>query len=141
MPRSGSNAPRRWIVTGAVMGLLSVALGAFGAHGLEARGDPRAVELVRTAAHYQGVHALALVLSGVLSGLAGAGSAGSVWADRAGWLFAAGIVLFCGALYGIALADWPLGPVAPFGGVSFMAGWGLLAVAGWRLNATLKGKC
>ena len=140
MPRAGSNPPRRWIVTGALMGLLSVALGAFAAHGLEARGEPRAVELVRTAAHYQGVHALALVLCGVLGGLAGPVSAGQVWAERAGWLFAVGIVLFCGALYGIALADWPLGPVAPLGGGAFMAGWGLLAVAGWRLTATGKRK-
>lgn len=131
---------RWWIVLGAGMGLLSVALGAFAAHGLEARGDARAVALVQTAARYQAIHAIALVLCGVLSVLAAPGSGVARWAGRAGVLFLAGIVLFCGALYGIALAGWPLGMVAPVGGTAFMLGWAGLAVAGWRLAPSGPGK-
>jgi uncharacterized membrane protein YgdD (TMEM256/DUF423 family) len=131
MPR-----PSFWIVAGAVLGLLSVALGAFAAHGLEAAGDARAVDLVQTAAHYQSTHALALVACGLLALWAGPGSAATRWAVRAAALFLVGVVLFCGALYGIALAGLPLGLVAPFGGTAFMVGWGLLALAGARLAET-----
>ncbi|MQX34926.1 DUF423 domain-containing protein [Roseospira navarrensis] len=125
--------PRPWIVIGALLGLLAVALGAFAAHGLEAAGDTRAVELVKTAAHYQAVHAIALVLCGLLALIAGPDSRAARWAGRAGVAFLIGVLLFCGALYGIALAGAPLGMVAPFGGTAFMVGWGLLAVAGLRL--------
>nr|WP_184436609.1 DUF423 domain-containing protein [Roseospira goensis] len=123
-----------WIVVGALFGLLAVALGAFAAHILEARGAARAVDLVETAARYQATHALALVLCGLLGLIAGAGAPAARWAGRAGLFFTLGIVLFCGALYGIALLGWPLGMVAPLGGTSFMVGWGLLAVAGWRAS-------
>ncbi|KAA5605762.1 DUF423 domain-containing protein [Roseospira marina] len=124
------NPARLWIGLGAVLGALAVALGAFAAHALQATGDARAVTLVETAAHYQSTHALALVGCGLLALVAGRGSPAARWASRAAALFLLGVVLFCGALYGIALAGWPLGVVAPFGGTSFIVGWCLLAVAG-----------
>lgn len=127
--------PSVWIVAGGVLGLLAVALGAFAAHGLEAAGDARAVALVDKAARYQMTHALALGLCGVLGLLAGPETPAGRWAGRAAGLFLAGVVLFCGALYGIALFDAPIGAVAPFGGTAFMIGWGFLVVAGVRLRA------
>jgi len=123
--------PGVWIAVGALFGLLSVALGAFAAHGLEAAGDERAVDLVQTAARYQAVHALAVIGCGLLAAMAGPGTASSRWAGVAAGLLCVGVLFFCGALYAIALADWPLGAVAPIGGTAFMAGWACLGWAGW----------
>lgn len=130
MPRPGL-----WITTGAVLGLLAVAMGAFAAHGLEAMGDTRAVDLVETASRYQITHALAMGLTGGLAAIAGPGTAAARWSSRAAWLFLVGVGLFCGALYGIALGGLPLGPIAPIGGTAFLLGWAALAVAGLRLSA------
>ncbi len=126
--------PGSWITVGALLGLAAVALGAFAAHALEAAGDDRAVDLVNTAARYQAIHALALVGCGLLAGLAGPGSGAARWAGRAAALFVLGTLAFCGALYGIGLAGWPLGGVAPVGGTAFMAGWACLAWAGWGMT-------
>jgi len=129
--------PRTCIVIGAVFGLLAVALGAFATHGLEAAGDVHAAELVETAARYQITHAIALVLCGLLGLLAGPETPAARWAGRAALLFLIGIILFCGALYGLALAGLPVAIAAPFGGTSFMVGWALLAVAGTRVEARI----
>jgi len=127
--------PRTCVVIGAVFGLLAVALGAFATHGLDAAGDARAADLVETAARYQAIHAIALVLCGLLGLLAGPEAPAARWAGRAALLFLAGIILFCGALYGLALAGLPFAIAAPFGGTSFMLGWALLAVAGTRIES------
>jgi len=111
-------------------------MGAFAAHGLEAAGDSRAVALVDKAARYQTTHALALILTGLM--LRAASPAGRRWARAAGLAFVVGIVLFCGALYTLALTDWPVAMAAPFGGTAFMIGWGCLAVAAWRGDVGLK---
>lgn len=110
-----------WVGLGGMAGFLAVAAGAFGAHALEKRLDPRSLEVFETASRYLMFHALALVLAGLLSreGLRVAG---------AGWAFLAGSVLFSGSLFGLALTGWrPLGAVTPFGGTAFLIGWGLLA--------------
>ena len=112
----------------AASGFLAVALGAFGAHGLRQVLDAHQQDLYETAVRYHAWHSLALLAAGLSA---------QFFADRrlelAGWLFVAGILLFCGSLYGLALGAprW-LGPVTPVGGVAFLAGWAVLAVGFWR---------
>ncbi len=115
-----------WIKLGGLFSGLSVMLGAFGAHLLKARLTEQSLATFQTGVLYQFIHSLALILVGLLS---------MHFADeykkkieRPGWFFAAGIVLFSGSLYSLALGGprW-LGPVTPLGGLSFMIGWFLLA--------------
>lgn len=108
---------------GAILAGLAVGLGAFAAHGLKDHLDAAALQTFETGVRYQMYHALALCLCGAI-GLHGRAT------GRAALAFAAGIALFCGSLYGLALGGprW-LGPVTPFGGVAFLVGWVLLAVA------------
>ena len=111
---------------GCVFGFVAVAAGAFGAHALRARLSADLLAVFETAARYQMVHALALLAVALL-----AARAPSVAASLAGWLFTAGIVLFSGSLYALALTGIRvLGAVTPFGGVCFLAGWIALALAG-----------
>ena len=95
---------------GLLLGFLGVALGAFGAHALQGRLDERGQELWRTAVAYQMWHALAIV---------------AVGHQPSKTLFAAGIVVFSGTLYALALGAprW-LGAVTPVGGLLLLAGWG-----------------
>ncbi|CAM3445792.1 DUF423 domain-containing protein [Marinicrinis lubricantis] len=115
---------KRWIACGSLLAALAVAIGAFGAHGLEDRLDADMLETYHTGAQYQMYHALGLILLGAVmkrpSGLAR-------WS---GILFLIGIVCFSGSLYILSLSGvkaW--GAVAPIGGASFIAGWVLLALA------------
>ena len=108
------------IALGALNGAIAVAAGAFGAHGLRERLEPRALEIFETAARYQMFHALAIVLCGVIA---------TRGATTAGWLFQAGILVFSGSLYALALTDVKvLGAITPFGGVAFIIGWICLSV-------------
>ncbi|HLK12676.1 MAG TPA: DUF423 domain-containing protein [Candidatus Binatia bacterium] len=111
---------------GAALAALAVAAGAFAAHGLRARLAPDLLAVFETGARYQMYHALAL--------LAVAWAVGR-WpgAAVAGWLFVAGVVLFSGSLYVLALSGvrW-LGAVTPLGGLAFLAGWLVLAWVAWR---------
>jgi uncharacterized membrane protein YgdD (TMEM256/DUF423 family) len=117
--------PRLFILIGALMGFLGVALGAFGAHGLRARLGPEMLAVFETGVRYQMYHALALLALGALA----PGIAGRL-ATVAGWSFTAGIVLFSGSLYLLALTDVRvLGAITPLGGVAFLIGWGCLAYA------------
>jgi len=112
------------IALGALNGAISVAAGAFGAHGLRERLEPRALEIFETAARYQMFHALAIVLCGVIA---------TRGATTAGWLFQAGILVFSGSLYALALTDVKvLGAITPIGGLAFLAGWAWLAWTAWR---------
>ena len=114
----------RWLFVGAVNGFLAVAAGAFAAHGLETRVAPRALEIFQTGAHYHLTHAIALVAVSLVRG------PGAARANLAGWLFTVGIVLFSGSLYFLVLADsTALVLLTPVGGVSFLAGWVMLALA------------
>lgn len=115
------------IALGAFNAALSVAAGAFGAHGLRERLDPRALEIFETASRYHMYHALAMVLAGVIAarGIAGA--------STAGWIFQVGIVVFSGSLYALALTDVKvLGAITPIGGLAFLAGWLWLGYSAWR---------
>ncbi len=109
---------------GAVAMFAAVAAGAFGAHALAGRLAPDMAAVWQTAVAYQAWHALALGGVGLLRlhwpAHRGVGTAG--------WLFAAGIVLFSGSLYVLALTGARgFGAVTPVGGVAFLAGWAVLA--------------
>lgn len=112
------------LVLGAVAMFAAVAAGAFGAHALKGRLAPDMAAVWQTAVQYQAWHALALVGVGLLR---------LQWPARrgvgvAGALFTAGIVLFSGSLYALALTGVRgIGAVTPVGGVAFLAGWAVLA--------------
>ena len=115
---------RLWIRVGAISGGLAVAAGAFGAHGLETRLEPKMLAVFETAVKYQMAHALALILVGMLGTFGRCTRA----LDVAGWAFAIGTVLFSGSLYALALSDVRiLGAITPIGGVGFLVGWAALA--------------
>ena len=111
----------------AAAGGLSVALGAFGAHGLRGRVEDRLLETFQTAVHYQMFHSLVLLLVSFL--LLEWGKLLSL--EIAVYAFIAGILLFSGSLYGLVLTElkW-LGPITPVGGLFFIAGWISVFVAG-----------
>ena len=115
---------RRCIAAGALLMLLGVMLGAFGAHGLREHLTPQRLASFQTGVHYQMLHAIGLVLVGLASRAAGGGGA-LRWSAR---LMLAGIVFFSGSIY-LLTAGAPrwLGAVTPVGGVSFMVAWALLA--------------
>jgi uncharacterized membrane protein YgdD (TMEM256/DUF423 family) len=121
----GQHAPmNRWLLVGAVNGLLAVAAGAFAAHGLEGRVAPRMLEIFQTAAQYHLIHALAIVGTSLIRG------PGAKRAAIAAWLFTGGIVLFSGSLYFLVLANsTALVLATPLGGVSLLAAWAALAFA------------
>ena len=105
--------------------LTGVGLGAFGAHGLKAVLSPAMLEVYKTGVTYQMWHALGLGLIAILQQQAPA-EKGLRWA---GWLMFAGIVLFSGSLYLLAVLNqkW-LGMITPFGGAAFLAAWLLVAL-------------
>lgn len=114
---------RLFLALGALAAGIGVALGAFGAHGLESRVTPERLQTFETGVRYHMYHALALLVVG----WAAAQFPG--WPlQAAGYLFLAGLVLFSGSLYLLVLTDTPwLGAVTPLGGVAFIVGWALLA--------------
>lgn len=120
---------RLFFVLGSLLAGLAVAAGAFGAHGLRERLAPDMLAVFETAARYQMYHALGLLAVAWAVGR----WPGGVAAVAAGWCFVAGIVVFSGSLYVLSLSGvrW-LGAITPLGGLAFMAGWALLAVAAWR---------
>ena len=116
---------RIWIVVGSLAGLGGVAMAAVAAHGLGAL-DPVALRRVDSGVQMQGWHALALLATGLWV------PKGGRLAHAAGIAFALGTVLFCGALYTLALTGASLGVLAPIGGWLLMAGWLLLAMSALR---------
>ncbi|NPV67596.1 MAG: DUF423 domain-containing protein [Anaerolineae bacterium] len=128
--RNAAAVERIFTVIAGVLGVLAVALGAFGSHGLAAHfaARPDLQGPYETANRYHMAHALALLA---------VAWAATRWSSPllpwAGWLFVAGVILFSGSLYVLSLTGlrW-LGAVAPLGGMAFVAGWALLALAAWR---------
>jgi uncharacterized membrane protein YgdD (TMEM256/DUF423 family) len=114
---------RIFFAVGGLSGFLAVAAGAFGAHALRARLEPAMLDAWKTGAHYQLVHALALLAVAWAAQQYPSGA----WV-AAGWCFTLGTVLFAGSLYGLSALGWRfLGPVTPIGGLLLLAGWALLA--------------
>lgn len=132
----------------AILGASAVGLGAFGAHALPGSLSPLQVEIWHTAVQYHFWHTLAFALAAMMRsrGLA---------ARTAMWLFAVGVVLFCGSLYALALGALPceqcgqdvhflilafrthakiIGAITPIGGVCFILGWIALGVACAKKN-------
>ena len=119
---------RVFFALGTVGGLTAVALGAFAAHALKGKLAPDLFEVFEVAARYHMYHALALL--GVAWAATRWPGTATTWA---GALFVAGIVLFSGSLYTLALTGIrPLGAITPLGGVCFLAGWIALGCAAWR---------
>jgi uncharacterized membrane protein YgdD (TMEM256/DUF423 family) len=103
-----------------------VAFGAFGAHAVRARLSPEMLAVFETGVRYHMYHALALLAVAAVLGR----SDGGRLLTAAGWLFTAGIVLFSGSLYALALTGVTvLGAVTPIGGLAFIAGWVCLAIS------------
>jgi uncharacterized membrane protein YgdD (TMEM256/DUF423 family) len=119
---------RRFFMLGAVFALIGVAAGAFGAHALKSRLTPDLLAVFEVGVRYQLVHALALLA--VAWAMTRWPGRAATWA---GILFSAGIVLFSGSLYLLALTGVrALGAITPVGGVAFIAGWACLAWSAWR---------
>ncbi len=116
---------RTFMFVGALMGFVGVGLGAFGAHGLKGRLPAEMLAVFETGVRYQMYHALALlVLGAMMSRLEGRAVV------VAGWSFTAGILIFSGSLYALALSGVTmLGAITPIGGVAFLIGWIALAIA------------
>ena len=108
-----------FIVIACLLGLMAVALGAFGAHALSSNVPESRQATWSTAVDYHMFHVLGmLALEAVFRG------AQSPWVVRAQTSFVMGIALFSGSLYALVLLDFPaLGAVTPFGGLCFMLGW------------------
>lgn len=114
---------------GAILAALSVSLGAFAAHGAVKFMTEQQLGWMEKAARYNMYHALALFIA--------------AWAltqfpaqanliKAAGWSFIAGIALFSGSLYLMAFFALRLGYITPLGGIAFVLGWLLLALAAWK---------
>lgn len=112
---------------GAVLGFLGVTLGAFGAHALRSRLSPEMLAVFETGVRYQMYHTFAVLIVAAAIGRIGDASL----LVLAGWFFFAGILLFSGSLYALALTGvGVLGAVTPVGGLLFLIGWACLVVFG-----------
>lgn len=131
----------RWIAFGAVLAALSVGLGAYGAHGLADQlssigyaGDDLAhrLDVYHTASRYHMLHAIALVLVGVVMQFQA-----TRWHSAAAWSIFGGVLIFSGLLYLLAIVgedlNW-LGAIVPIGGLAMIVGWLLLAIGSLRAN-------
>jgi uncharacterized membrane protein YgdD (TMEM256/DUF423 family) len=121
-----------FLLTGTVLGGLSVMIGAFGAHGLEKMlVATKHANTFETAVKYQFYHAFALIILGIfLFRLDGSMVANSKFLNYAGYCFMAGTLIFSGSLYTLCLTNvtkW--GAVTPIGGLFLIAGWALWAYA------------
>jgi uncharacterized membrane protein YgdD (TMEM256/DUF423 family) len=112
---------RTWMVLAALGGMVSVGFGAFGAHGLS---DPKLQGWLKTGAEYGLAHCLAVFACAVVWQM------GGMRAGLAAHLFLAGVLVFSGSLYAMALGAprW-FGAITPIGGLAFIAGWAVLAWA------------
>ena len=117
---------KRFLALGCTAALLAVALGAFGAHGLKARVTPELMAAYKTGVEYHFYHAFGMLFVG----LAALHLPESRRLRMAGWAMLAGIVLFSGSLYLLALTGqgW-LGAITPLGGLAYIAAWALFALA------------
>ena len=114
-----------WSATGAIALALGVILGAFGAHGLKSRLDAYLMGVYEKAVFYHFIHALGILIVSLLP------KAGVVSQPAANWscgLLLGGIAIFSGSLYALAITGYRgLGAITPIGGLSFIAGWLVLA--------------
>ena len=115
---------KNFLLFGAILGFLGVALGAFGAHGLRSRLSPEMLAVFETGVRYQMYHVFALLVVAVAIGHLGQAKLLMI----AGWAFIAGILIFSGSLYALALTGTTtFGAITPIGGLGFLVGWACLA--------------
>ena len=121
-----------FITLASFSGMLAVAFGAFGAHALKSRLTEHTLGVYQTAVQYHFYHSLALLAVGVIA----LSYPQTALLRSSGWLFVVGIVIFSGSLYLLSLSGlrW-LGAITPLGGLAFIAGWGCLAAASWKMLA------
>jgi uncharacterized membrane protein YgdD (TMEM256/DUF423 family) len=119
-----------WSATAAILMGLGVGIGAFGAHGLRGRLDEYSMGIYEKAVIYHFFHALGLLIVSILPRIGAIPQSAGTWVCS---LLLAGIILFSGSLYALALTRiTTLGAVTPLGGLSFLAAWFLLAF--WLLR-------
>ncbi len=119
---------RLWFALGSLLTMSAVMTGAFAAHALEDRLSPDDLDTWQTAARYHIYHALALLAVAWAAERWGGGLV-----TAAGWLFVVGILLFSGSLYALSISGVrALGAITPLGGLCFIIGWALLALAAIR---------
>lgn len=121
---------RKLAAAGAVLLMIGVGAGAFGAHGLKRFIQPDMLAVWQTAVLYQLVHGLGLLLTALL-----AAHYSTPLFKRAGAVMLAGVLIFSGSLYALVLsgAKW-LGAITPLGGTAFIIAWAMVAVAAWRCS-------
>ncbi|RTZ44526.1 DUF423 domain-containing protein [Candidimonas sp. SYP-B2681] len=119
---------RQLVVLAALTLLVGVGAGAFGAHGLKRVISPELIDVWQTAVLYQLVHGLGMLAVAALSARFGSGLL-----SNAGALMFAGVVIFSGSLYVLALTGtkW-LGAITPIGGLAFIVAWAMVALAAYR---------
>jgi len=125
-----SRTGRQALSLAAINGFLVVAIGAFGAHGLEAKLSAEMLEVFNTGVQYHMFHVVGFVAVAILCVFNK-----SPRLRFCSWLFAAGIFLFCGSLYVLAITGIrSLGMITPVGGIVFLVAWCLLFVEAIRAN-------
>lgn len=123
--------PNILLAFAAASGFFAVGLGAFAAHGLKDRLTPEMLSVFHTGVQYQMYHSLALIGVAILTKVLGV----NIWLQASGGLFLAGIVLFSGSLYVLALGGPRIfGPITPLGGLFFLLGWLSLFIATFQLK-------
>lgn len=121
------------IILAGLMGLLGVAAGAFGAHGLRSRVGARELEIWQTGAHYQQIHAAVLLALAIWALHAGQQGQSTSLHSVAMTLLVVGMTIFSGTLYGLTLGGPRfLGAITPLGGLCMLAAWALIALIGLR---------
>ncbi len=115
-----------WIAAGGLFGLIGVALGAFGAHGLRNIISPEMLETYKTGVLYELIHAPVILAIGL---------SGNTRFFRSAVFLSIGIILFSFSLYAYSLTGFKfLAMITPIGGISFLIGWLLIIVAGYSMN-------
>ncbi len=119
---------RTLLAAGGIAGFMGVAFGAFGAHALKQRLTADMLAVYQTGVQYHLIHAVALIAVALAADRWPAATT-----TAAGWLFVAGIVVFSGSLYALAVSGVRvLGAITPIGGVCFLAGWVCLTISAVR---------
>ncbi|NIK11898.1 DUF423 domain-containing protein [Alkalibacillus sp. S2W] len=113
------------LIIGAISGFITVALGAFGAHGLESRLSAKMMDTWEKAVQYQMFHTTAIFIAAIL-----ALKSDVTMFQTAGWFFIVGILIFSGSLYIYSLSGAKVfGMITPIGGLAFLVGWAIVAYA------------
>ena len=129
-----------FLKTAAILGALSIALGAFAAHSLRQFISDYALNVFETGVRYQFYHVFALLFTAIIYK-----EFNNKFVRWAGIFFITGIILFCGSLYGITIVNamllprytW-LGAITPAGGLSFILGWIFLFIGSSKKSLSFK---